>query len=304
MDFKVLDWVFNVKHGIGQVVEVKGNGKFLVRFVSPDQLLIITAFGLLPADPPPPGFSFPRAATKRMPGAKTAPSRRQPPVEFSRYLSSFLSVFPEGFEGSKFEVKERHTKQTAANELNINLSKSRFQTMASASELAAVCKSAKLVVLATNLIFSREKIKWITASKIPEKQAVFAPALGELLYGTAQEHLRFENFVDTISQMDSCKWTVATYFQFLQTNGDKMFMKPAVMKPMADSVSISLEYSATPNWRTYSKLQEVGHEVKTRLKSAGLKPRSGLDVQGFIWSAVRIAEGKYDTAETLKEQKS
>jgi hypothetical protein len=42
--------------------------------------------------------------------------------------------------------------------------------------------------------------------------------------------------------MDANKWPIATYFQFLASDGEWMFMKPSIMKRMADSLNISLNY--------------------------------------------------------------
>src|SRR5438874_138712 len=101
------------------------------------------------------------------------------------------------------------------------------------------------------------------------------------------------SFATLLSEMGANKWTIATYYQFLATDGKWMFMKPSIMKRMADSVKISLNYNAEPNWLTYSKLQELADRVDVELRNRQLKPHSRIDVQGFIWASIWIEEGRY-----------
>jgi len=70
-------------------------------------------------------------------------------------------------------------------------------------------------------------------------------------------------------------------------------MKPSIMKRMAESLQISLNYKAEPNWLAYSKLQELADRVYLELQNRGLKPHSRIDVQGFIWAAIGIEDDKY-----------
>jgi hypothetical protein len=148
--------------------------------------------------------------------------------------------------------------------------------------------------LDTNLVFKIEKVKFSDGIKSGEKHNPFANALYDLLYGSAEmEEAYFTKFCDVLSEMGANKWTVATYFQFLASDGKRMFMKPSAMKRMADSLNISLNYKAQPNWLTYLKLQELANRVDLELRNRNLSPRSGIDVQGFIWTSIQIEEGKY-----------
>jgi hypothetical protein len=97
--------------------------------------------------------------------------------------------------------------------------------------------------------------------------------------------------------MGANKWTIATYYQFLATDGKWMFMKPSIMKRMADSLKVSLNYKPQPNWLTYLKLQELAKQVDFELRNRKLNPRSGIDVQGFIWASIWIEEGRYGKVE-------
>jgi hypothetical protein len=76
-----------------------------------------------------------------------------------------------------------------------------------------------------------------------------------------------------------------------------MFMKASMMKRMADSLKIALNYKPQPNWLTYLKLQELAERVDLELHNRNLNPRSGIDIQGFIWTSIQIEEGNYGKSE-------
>jgi hypothetical protein len=61
-----------------------------------------------------------------------------------------------------------------------------------------------------------------------------------------------------------------------------MFMKPTIMRRMAESLQTSLNHKPEPNWLTYSKLQELADRVEMELQNRGLKPHSRIDVQGHL----------------------
>jgi len=107
----------------------------------------------------------------------------------------------------------------------------------------------------------------------------------------------FKKFCDLLSEMGANKWTIATYYQFLASDGKWMLMKPSAIKRMADSFKIALNYKAEPNWLTYSKLQELADRVDVELRNRKLKPHSRIDVQGFIWASIKIEEGRYGKTE-------
>jgi hypothetical protein len=135
-----------------------------------------------------------------------------------------------------------------------------------------------------------EKIKSVDGLEIETNQEPFAKALYDLLHGSGEMEQRFTNFCDLLSKMGANKWPVATYYQFLATDGQWMFMKPKVMQEMAESLKISLNYKPEPNWLTYSKLQELADRVELELQNRKLTPHSRIDVQGFIWASIKIAE--------------
>lgn len=305
MNWKSRDWLEHSAFGLGRVNEDRGD-RLDIEFVTSGAKTILKSTDLKPALSPSPDFKFPREMNKsRTPRLKVERPPRRPPLDFNHLVECFLRFFDGGFESKDFEDRERKYKADAANELKDKLGKDAFESLLRDGKYAEVCHIAK-DILDTNLVFKIEKVKFSDGIKSVEKHNPFANALYDLLYGSAEmEEAHFTKFCDVLSEMGANKWTVATYFQFLASDGRCMFMKPSAMKRMADSLKIALNYKAQPNWLTYLKLQELANRVDLELRNRNLSPRSGIDVQGFIWTAIQIEEGKYGkTAPPSKGNKS
>jgi|ERR1035438_5362001 hypothetical protein len=136
-----------------------------------------------------------------------------------------------------------------------------------------------------NLIFPQELMSFNDALKTADGQLKFAHSLFDVLYGTDSEEIRFGRYVDVLGTIGCLKWTTVTFFQFLATNGDAVFMKPSVAKVFAPAVGVELNYSTTPRWITYEKLSETSGMVRQRLVAKGWKPRHGMDIQSFMYRA-------------------
>jgi hypothetical protein len=172
-----------------------------------------------------------------------------------------------------------------------------FDSLLRDGRYAEVCEIAKHTLQRTNLVFQIGKAKFADVLHNSANHERFAKALYDLLHGSAEMERRFTSLCDLLSEMGTNQWTLATYFQFLATDGKWMFMKPTIMRRMAESLQISLNYKAEPNWLTYSKLQELADRVDVELQNRGLKPHSRIDVQGFIWASIGIEDGKYGKSE-------
>jgi hypothetical protein len=218
-------------------------------------------------------------------------------LDFDYHVSCFLNHFAEGFEGQGFHIAEREYKEKAASALKDKLSKDAFESLLRGRRYAEVCGIAKSVLQATNLVFQIGKAKFADALDNPANQERFAGGLYALLHGCGEMEGRLSVFCNLLSEMGANQWTIATYFQFLASDGKWMFMKPSIMKRMAESLQISLNYKAEPNWLTYFKLQELADRVELELQKRGLMPHSRIDVQGFIWAAIGIEDDKYGNTE-------
>ena len=292
MEFKVGDWVHHASFGDGQIAEDQGY-KFVIRFVSSGEKIMLKTGINEPGRPPYESFSFGRAHASSKSRFKVEGPKREFPLDFEHLVGGFLGFFPRGFDDDKFELMERRYKEEAARTLKDDLSPSRLHELIRQGEFAEVSDVAKKVMQATNLAFPQEKMKFSDALKASDNRKNFAIGLENLLYGSEDGEKRFTDFTDTLFSLQSCKWPIATYFQFLNTRGELMFMKPHVTKRMADSLGVALNYKPEPNWLTFSKLQELAGRIREELARRGHQPHSGIDVQGFIWTAIKIEEGEY-----------
>jgi hypothetical protein len=297
MTFKVDDWVRHGSFGDGQIYEDRGD-RYVIQFVSAGEKLMLKTAIETPGAPPHEGFSFRKSKTNSKPRFKVEPPARKPAIPFDHLVDGFLRTFDGGFEGESFQKNERGYKEEAIATLHKALSAEQVQALLSEGKCDEVASRSRTVMKVTNLVFPQEKIQFNNSLKNPDNQALFAKQLNFLLHSDAPEEERFSSFVDMLGTIAAAKWTTATYFQFLWTKGDSMFMKPKVAQKMADSLGFALNYKPEPNWLTYSKLQELSGKVKDELQRRGQVPRSGIDIQGFIWSSFQIEEGKYGRAET------
>ena len=294
MKWKSQDWIEHPSFGIGRVNDSRGD-RLDVDFVNSGAKTILSTTQLQPANPPSLDFKFTR--DKRKSSSSQFKAARRPPLDFDHLVSSFISRFPDDFEGQDFHDAERGYKEDAAHTLKQKLGKRALETLLREKNYSLVCEIAKHVLRSTNLVFRIEKAKFADAVENKSNHERFANALYDLLYGSGEMERRFVAFSSLLSEMGVSKWTVATYFQFLATEGKWMFMKPTIMKRMADSLKISLNYKPEPNWLTYSRLQELADRVELELRNRKLMPHSRIDVQGFIWASIGIEEGDYGKAE-------
>lgn len=292
MHCKANDWIEHSAFGLGRVSEDRGD-RLDIDFINSGAKTILKTTELKLV-PPPTGFKFPsEKGNPRTPRFKVERAPRRPPLDFDHLVDCFVRFFHGGFGSEDFEERERGYKEDAASVLKEKLGKDCFESLLRDGDYAEVCEIAKHVMRSTNLVFRIEKAKFADAVEIATNQERFANTLYALLHGSAEMEGRFKNFCDLLSEMNVGKWTVATYFQFLASDGKWMFMKPSIMKRMAESLKIALNYKAEPNWLTYSKLQELADRVEVELRNRKLTPHSRIDVQGFIWASIEIEEGNY-----------
>jgi len=288
MEWNTNDWVEHSKFGIGQITAIGDN--LSIRFLKEGEKILVKTAELKPANPPSPDFQWPKTRS----GASKARVSRRAPADFNQLTELFRATFPGAFDDPEFDAKERRTVESAAGEFNNHLGKESFAQLMEQGNHAEVATRAMASLQATNLVFPMERIKFKTSVvSNAANHEPFATSLFQLLYGEGDDQARFSGYCDALTAFGIPKWPLATYFWFLASRGEQMFMKPLAMQRMADSVGIPLEYRADPNWQTYANLREVATRVDAELRTRGLTPRSRLDVQSFIWAALQMEEGKY-----------
>lgn len=286
MPFKPGDWIKHAAFGSGLITEEK-DSYLVIRFVDSGEKSLKASFVTEPGFPPYPGFAF--TALKR-PKALSSTSKARaslaPTLSFAHLLEAFLSVYPAGFEDPAFQADEREYKNTAIENFRKILSEEEMSSQLAGHHFAEIARRARQSASGKmNLIFPQELMSLNDALKSAASQEAFARGLFDVLYGPGEKQERFNRYIQMLGSIGCLKWTVATYFQFLATDGEAMFMKPMVSKALAASLSVDLLYAAEPNWLTYERLSEVAILVQQRLEAAGLKPHNRVDVQSFMYVA-------------------
>jgi uncharacterized protein DUF3553 len=232
--------------------------------------------------------------------------RKRPSKKMTRYRTVaelrqwFLSAFPEGFYGAKYLEQERDYKVAACEFLKSVLDESTYSALLAESNFEEICKRALQVLNKTNLVFPNEKMALKDGLKEAKGQELFARSLFGLLFGNSEPQPRFESFTACLEEIGAAKWTVATYFQFLNNPNEQMFVKPSVTQAAADICAFELNYRPELNWTTYESVLKFSHHLFSTLSD--LKPRDFIDIQSFIWCAERIADGDEKKEEPPKRR--
>jgi hypothetical protein len=284
MAFKTSDWIEHPAYGHGQIIADHQDKFWRIRFVDAGEKIILKTAIQTPGNPPTPDFLFPQPGKAKV-GAKTPKKPKSAALDFSHLLERFLAAYPGGMEGQFFDADERQYKTEAADKFEKQLSKSELVNLIESGSFDVVAKRALELLKATNLVFHIEAMRLRDGLKTDEGKKAFAESLYDHLYGTDAESERFERYLLMLGLLKASSWPIATYFHFLATRGEAMFMKPTVSQRIAESVGVALNYKPEPNWLTYSKLVETASNVRERLADAGQEVRSGIDVQSFMWCA-------------------
>jgi hypothetical protein len=281
MELQVNSWVEHPAFGVGQIHH-DHETCWVIRFVSQGEKKIQKAFALKVCQPPSANFVFQKSGPTKS-GKSTSKLSNEPTRDFKHLFERFLAKYPAGLDDDAFRTEEREYKDEAAKTFKEFLSSANLSRLLRQGSYDEIAKRSIQILGATNLVFHIQRVKFGDALKAAEAKKIFAEALFDHLYGKDSEELRFERFIEALGKIDSDNWPIATYFNFLATRGEAMFMKPTVSKRLADALGVALNYKTKPNWLTYSKLKELAAVIKVRLAESGQILHSGIDVQSFMW---------------------
>lgn len=206
-------------------------------------------------------------------------------------IEKFRKEYPEGFYDAKYLADERDYKLKAHEFFKLSLCAGPFSSFIKNNELDQVLSLALKAVNSTNLIFVNEKIALNDGLKKKPIREEFACVLYEYLHGKNSLQQRFEQFANFLFKINAAKWTTQTYFLFLMFPDKYMFMKPSVTQAAADAFAFELNYRPEINWRSYESLLTFSEYLFKILSSTNEKlvPRDMIDVQSFIWVAIKYA---------------
>jgi hypothetical protein len=198
-----------------------------------------------------------------------------------RVIDRFLEIYPGGFYGDHYLSVERNYK-VKAHELAVALlSRDELAELIQQEAYEEICRRARRVTNATNLIFPNEKMAFKDGLATPVAQKQFALALNALLHGAAPFEERFVAFCAVLEEIGAAKWTIATYFPFLVAPQAHMFIKPMPTQKAAELSAFEINYRPQLNWLTYRNVLAFAEHLREAI--APLKPRDMIDVQSFLW---------------------
>ncbi len=270
--------------GVGKVMEVEANGKARIFFIHGGAKTIVLKFDNL----------------KKLEGAEAFHPILDSPTFSKRATNSkhvslpdarlgFLRKFPDGFDDNSYLKEERGYKVAASALIRQSLNEQAFGELLENGDFKEIVTRALKVVNDTNLIFPNEKMALHDGLKKPEDVQLFAERLFNLLYGHGEFRYRFEAFAQCLEMIKANKWTTMTYFPFLASPAEHVFLKPVVTRHAADLIKADLNYKPELNWLTYSSLLDIAQYLKNELIAMDMPPRDMIDVQSFMW-AIRPRE--------------
>lgn len=195
-------------------------------------------------------------------------------------IAYFLREYPGGFYGEKFLTQEREYKVAAHRLAAELLAEAELHRLLS-RDVDDIVQRALRVVNATNLIFPNEKMSLRDGLSEAAQRKPFAQALFEFLHGSGPLERRFTGFVAILGAIGAAKWTIASYFPFLYSPADYVFLKPTVTRHAAEVCAFEINYRPDLNFRTYDRVQAFARYLLEA--TAELKPRDMIDIQSFMW---------------------
>lgn len=201
-----------------------------------------------------------------------------------RYIPGMIAAFeeryPDGFYGDKQADEERSYKLNASKKFHDLLGREVFLKLLKSNEYEELYRRFEKVINSTNLIQgSFEKPKLLDAIK--SNDTVYLNALYEHIWGGGEFSDRFNDFLAVLEKLNICKWTYATYFLFLSSPKEYIFVKPEMLKKSIEISKYPICYESEPSHELYHQILEFSHWLKNKI--AVLEPRDMIDVHSFMW---------------------
>ncbi|PRY70643.1 hypothetical protein [Halomonas ventosae] len=195
-------------------------------------------------------------------------------------IATFEEKYPGGFYGDKQAEEERSYKLNASKQFHEILGREIFQELLESNEYEELYIRVAKVVNSTNFIQgSFEKPKLFDAIK--SNESIYLAALYEHVWGSGNLDGRFNDFIGVLEELNICKWTYATYFLFLSSPQENIFVKPEMLKKSIEISKYPICYEPKPSYELYCQILEFSHWLKNKI--AVLKPRDMIDVHSFMW---------------------
>ena len=231
--------------------------------------------------------------TKTVARSRSTPAAKARFTSFQDQLAVFDKLFPGGFLGDEFTVKERGTlgakgkagyKEAAIALAQEELSLDRFDN----ADATVLFESAKKVLQATTIVFPMEgHIPF--AAMDSDARAAAVTALKDLLHGAGEYGSRLETFAAAINMHDkkgepkAVSWPLATIFAAYLRPDECVCIKPTAFASQAATFGMSVEKSQPVTAAGYRLFHDVAVKTRDALTAAGHEPRDLMDIYSFCW---------------------
>ncbi len=215
-------------------------------------------------------------------------SRRRVPLPEA--VRRFLDSFPLGFEDPGYLQEERDYKWRAHQHFEKGLGGGELERLVEAGDGRKLARRGMGVVGKVNLLSSFESAALHDGLADRDASLRFFEALLGILDEETPSRPAFDALASAAQRLPAkpggsspSKWTVVTILPYLARPEALPFLKPEATRAAAQALSFELAYDATPNWRTYRRLLELGEVLRNALEQQGLHPRDWIDLQSFMW---------------------
>jgi len=122
---------------------------------------------------------------------------------------------------------------------------------------------------------------WEVMPFIKADDKALVTLLYELLYGEETFTIRFQNWVQLLSQYNPLCWPAATYHLMLLAPQEHIFVKPGTIGNFLKAVGSGITWQPRTNAGFYLELQRFAKAILPELQTLGA--RDMIDVQSFTW---------------------
>lgn len=199
---------------------------------------------------------------------------------------NFLRLFPKGFRDPSYIDRERFYKVEASGRWSAELNADEYRRQLRSENFEEIAKRLLRVYQGLNLLGRFEYMALRDSLRSDSGAELLGKGIFDLIYGEGRDETRFVEFSSVLGTAPQektklTKWPLQTVFPFLADPARSLFLKPNATKTAAERFGFELNYRPSPNWLTYTRLLQFGHELRQDL--ADWKPRDMIDVQSFIW---------------------
>jgi MoxR-like ATPase len=227
-------------------------------------------------------------------------------MHINQIIEQMLEVvnnkFPDwsGFDDPRFIKEETGYKRQASEKAKELLGKDVFKSLLDEKNYDEIIKRIEKVGQSTNLLYlsfpKSGDLGIIYQDNLNKKE--FCEVFFNLLYGSDETKKRFKRYLHyVINNNLKNTYTFPTYFLFLLFPETEMFIKPTLFHKLVKMIDTKLIGVIKPNSSRYEMIKTILMQIKNilndKLKDNG--PKDMIDVQSFIWVAVKSGVEANDT---------